>query len=147
MTFYVFVDENDEVHQYFSLSLLKKAHGGDAPYQTFTREQLDRAGERIRGAVFFYGHNGRAIIRDSEENDTVIQTLDEIKQIDSQLEQTDRKFGSRASRGLLRKIARQNSIAPGDDDLIKLDEAETRAGELRSRRAALRAGLAGEAPQ
>jgi len=135
--FYVIV-RDEKIHEYRSLGILKKVHGEDAQYQVFTRVQLDEVGKRIKDVVSFYAYRDEVIIRDSEEHDTVIDALEEIKNIDAQLESIDRNFGNRAGRGLMRKMAKKNGIASADNDLKKLDEAETRADELRSKRAALR---------
>ena len=135
--FYVLV-KDEKVLEYRSLELLKKIHGENAQYQTFTREQLAEVGKRIKGSAYFYPYGDNVIVRDSEEHDTVIDTLIVLQGIDSQLEHIDRSFGDRANRGLMRKMAKKNGIAPEDYDLKKLDEAETRADGLREKRAALR---------
>jgi len=135
--FYVIV-RGEKIHTYLSLNILKKVHGENAQYQAFSREQLKEAGQRVKGPAYLYAHGNKVITRDSEEHDAVIDALEEIKSIDAELAGIDRAFGCRASRSLAVKSAEAEGIAEDDGDLMRLREAETRADELRSRRAALR---------
>jgi len=132
------VVKDEKVIEYLSLNLLKKVHGEDAQYQVFTREQLKAAGQRVKGSAYLHARGNEAILRDSEEHDRVIAALEEINSIDAGLARIDKAFGHRAGRGLMRKMAEAEGIAGDDGDLMRLGEAEARAGELRARRAALR---------